>query len=574
MATQQLDIRPQQWFNQIFTLLVNNEIANPTYNPNYSSKFFFFKKRSWISNSLNLDWYDVLDYMDWHILTRKLNNNSYEVFDEQWNSELSISDWWYADKFLKTLWWAWDIYDSWAATGWSATTLQNTNKSRTDNELAWYYVYINDATWAWQTRYIVSNTSNTITVSWFDSQPADWSKYRIYTQLWDNISIPYTWWCYIHDWTDWKDYEVFKWFKIRDMVVWNSRLWYAAWNKVYYSEDWDEYYSPAWDELIISDTNINNLFPYWDYIITSTPWTIWLINKWFSTNDWTTFFTIKEWLSQIWVLNRFAITKYRDSLYLVWSDLRLYSVWVTINWSSTSFKMTDNWTLPSNFIKNNYNKNIRLYSDINYIYMYAIDWDITKEIYYNDIYKWWLNNEYECKVINRKLIKWKEKIMWNWFYWYRNWYKDLGETYWQIIKFIVWEPDIWLWKNLKYLNLLIWKSDYIQNWILTVTAHIWNKKIHKDYNLQNTWYISDIWDVVESTQWSNMSGTNETWWDTQYILDNISDIDILQIWTNLTWQILEVNLDTGDWDNWILFWWAMAYYNTMNPKLKYYKNII
>ncbi len=574
MTTQQLDVRPQEGFNEIFTYLLNNEISNPPYNMSTQSKYFFFKKREWILISLDKEWYDFLDYdKNWFLLTRKRSDNSYSILDSEWNEVLNIPSWWTSDIFVSVIWWQ-TKYDDWTATWWSLTTVKDTNKSRADNELAWYYVYIEDNQWAWQLRLIQSNTSDTITVWWFDVAPASGSTFKVYDNLWDNVCVPYANWCYVYDWTEWVDRVVFSWFNIEDMVIWNSRLWFVSGSKVYYSEEWDYYYSPAWDELYISNTKVNNLFPYWDYIITTTPTSIWLIYKWFSTSDWKPFFVVKEWVSQIWVRNRFAIWKYKNIAYFIWSDERLYSLWVDSTSNSKSLKLTDNWTMPSQFISKYTWQDIKIYSDVNYIYLYTTDWVITSEIYYTDIYKGWLNNQYSVPIYKKKLLNSKEYILWKDWYWFRWWYSDAGNDYWQVIRAVVWEPDIWLWKNIKYANILLGKTDYIQNWKLKVTSHIWNKKIIKYYDLANSWYISDIWDTVDWTLWWTLMWYPIIWWDLSTIYDNVSDVDILQVGLNITWQLIEFEFKTEESINWLFLWGIYVYYNSMNPKMKYYKNII
>ncbi len=576
MATQQLDLRPQQWFNQLFTWLINNEITNPTYNPHYTSKYFFLKKRKWIVSKLNLDWYDLLDFTEdgEYILTRKIDTWDYVVFDKEWNKQVTITWWWTADIFVKTLWWAWGIADNWTAESWDVTSLTDNDKSRTANELAWYYVYIKDWTWAWQLREILSNTDTKITVSWFDVAPWSDSVYKVYKDLWTNILVPYKNWCYIYDWTDWEDMPIMSWYNIKDMLVWNSRLWFVVNNKIIRSEEWDYYNIPLWNELFISDLDINNLFSNWNFLFVSTHDSIWLIYKWFSTNDWTPFFIIKEWVSKIWVKNRFWIYKYRNNVYVVWSDLRLYSIWVTMNWNEAAISLQDNWSLPASFINTYWEYNIRLYWDTNYLYLYTIVDNKTYEIYYNDLYKWWLNNEYNTIINKKKLLKSEEYVLWRWYYWVRNWYNDLWEDYSQKIKAIIWEQDIWMWKNLKYMILLLWKTDYIQNWKITFTSHIWNKKIIKTIDLWNAWYLTDMWDIVDTSTWWTVLWYAATWWDLSDIASTISDVDLIKIWLNITWQIWEVEINTEKWDYWIMFWWLYVYYNSLNPTLKYYKNIL
>ena len=94
------------------------------------------------------------------------------------------------------------------------------------------------------------------------------------------------------------------------------------------------------------------------------------------------------------------------------------------------------------------------------------------------------------------------------------------------------------------------------------------------FDLQNTWYISDIWDSVDTTQWSSILGTNIVWWDKSDWYENISIADIIQIWINKTWQLFEFELNTEWWDNGIFFGGIYVYYNAMNSKNKAFSNII
>ena len=198
MALQQIDLRPQEWFNQIYTKIINCEISNPPYNTTFSSKYFFLKKREWISTIYTndkLDFYDIIEYVD-NNKTKEFylwvdnSTNELVVLDETFAEQLRIWKW-NVIKFIKVLGGWQSIIDNGTATWWSSNTLKDTNKSRSDNELAWYYVYIKDWTWAWQLRQILSNTSDTITVSWWDAAPASWSVYTIYETLVENILVPY-----------------------------------------------------------------------------------------------------------------------------------------------------------------------------------------------------------------------------------------------------------------------------------------------------------------------------------------------------------------------------------------------
>ena len=577
MAVQQLDVRPQEGFNVIFSDIVNCEITPPPYNDRYLSKFFFLKKRKWIKQIGQKQWYDFLDYNERYdfYLTRNVNTNNYEVLDNNFNTVVTITGWWTADIFVEVLWWTIQ-YDTGTATGWSSTTLVDTSKNWTNNELAWYYVYIYDWTGAWQLRYIVSNTSDTITVSWFDTAPASWSKYRVYEKLDYNLTVPYKNWLYVYDWSNWNDEPIFSGYDIENMVVWNSRLWYTSWNKLYHSEEWDYYNYPVSNQLILWSHEVNNLYPFWSYLIVWTKRNISLVYKGFSSNDWTEFFVVKEWTSTVGIKNKFGIASYQWWLYIIWSDYRMYALRIQLQWTEASVLLNDNWSIPAYFINRYKVSDVKLYSDTNNIYLYTYDFstDRTYEVYYNSQYKGWLNNEYNVKI-NKKFFQGNtEYVLCKDLAGMRWDYKDFWGNYKQRIEIVVWEQDIWNWKNLKYINILLWKTDYVQDWYVEVISQIANKKIKQEFDLGNMWYITDIWDLIENTFWWPIIWTSLYWWDVSDLYNVISDVDIIQIGLDTTGQIFNIIFESWDWENGLLLWWVFLYYNTLNPKQKYIKNII
>jgi len=78
--------------------------------------------------------------------------------------------------------------DSGTATDATATTLEDTDQSWTEDEYADYYVYISGGKGSGQVRAITSNTADTLTVPTWGTTPDDTSTYEI----WENVP-PYPW---------------------------------------------------------------------------------------------------------------------------------------------------------------------------------------------------------------------------------------------------------------------------------------------------------------------------------------------------------------------------------------------
>jgi len=584
MAIEVLDLRFQKWFNQIFNNIENCEIVNPPYNEAFKSQYFFLKKRVGVSGLYVNESYKFLD-ISWYrddnkieeFLLWKDQDWKYVVFKktDTWYEEvLTISEWGEYDWFVSILWGGQRLVDEGEADGGDVNHLVDNDKSWSDNELAGYYVFLYDKTWAGQLRQILSNTSNSIEVSWWDAQPVAWTKYKIYESLVYVIAIPYNWGLYVYDWVEWWSLPMFEGFNITNVAFWENRLWWTSWNRLYYSEQWDYFYSPYWNELILSDKDVNNLYPYWTYLLVSTSEKIWLVYKWLSTETGKEFLALRDGLLQIWVKNKNAIGIYKWGLYFISSDNRLYTLQVQVVGTDIILISQDYWDMPANFISRYQDFDIVLYADVKYLYLITTDWEVTYEFFYDSYYQWWLSNKYSISFYKKKFVRSKEYVIWNWFIWIRWWTTDLWKPFGQKIRAVIWEQDVWQWKEVKFVNLLFGLSDYVQSWQLNVYANIANKRIGKTRNIDWVGYISDQADLVENTYGSSLLWLPILWGDKADLYNRTAVVDIVQVNVWFTWQIIELELTSAESENGLFFGWFFVYINKVHPKLKYYRNII
>jgi hypothetical protein len=265
---------------------------------------------------------------------------------------------------------------------------------------------------------------------------------------------------------------------------------------------------------------------------------------------------------------------YKGGLYFIGSDNRLYTLQVQVVWTDIILMPQDNWDMPANFIEKYREFGITLYADVKYLYLIATDWKNTYEFFYDAFYQWWLANKYSCSFDRKKFVKSEEYVLGNWFLGIRWGTMDLDNSFWQRIKAIVWEQDIWQWKEVKFVNLLFWIADYIQKWEFSVYTNIANKRFWKQWVVDKVWYIADQADIVESTYGSSLLWLPILWGDKEYIKEMTAVVDIVQVNIGFTWQILELELSSVESENGLFFGWFFVYINKVHPKLKYYRNII
>ena len=582
MAVNVLDIRPQKGFNQIFTRLINNAPAAPSYNPRYKSQFFFLKKRDGIQSLLLASHLSVIDmeiYQD---------NNKIEYWVLSWNKGLSKYEIWVREDgwgytqhltfdsdvkpyFTKVLAGGQARLDSGTASGGSATSLSDSTKTRTDNQRAGNYVYIVDWTWAGQLRNIVSNTANTLNVSGFDAAPDATSQYIIYEMLTYNLVVHTSSGLLVYDWIAWENSPVFQWYNISQVVVWEWRLWRTVDNRLFYSKEWDPYYSTD-PYLLLSSNNIYSLYPHSWLLFIGTDVSLNIVYK---IPVWTgVVYDIKEWVSSQWLRNEDALLSFRGGLYMLSNDNKLFAVTLQIDWSNIQTTLTTQWEMPAAFLAANEAGIVKLYTDWEYLYMYGIDGDTTPELVYDSFYEWWFENEYMVRVNKKKMLNGIEYYLWDGFIGKKWWTKDIDKDFGQIIEFVVWEPDIWSTKDMKYLLVLLGKASYQQGGTLTVDWMLTTFINSKTHNLEGASSITNWNTLVDTTIGSNLLWMVWLWWDKSALDEQSSVIGIIKV--NI-WQasnLFRITIQSTEWKNGLFFGGAFVYYDQLNTFLQNYNNVI
>jgi len=584
MSLQEKTILPTEWFNSQFSKIINHRIVNPPYNENFSDKVFFLQKRYWIviQKQLWTNVYvsDIVDYTDSNkeeliVSVEDWSNTKVYNFDKS-TGDLTLlltKSKWNSFNFLKVLWWWQAELDTWTATWGTVTTLIDTSQSWDVNEFAWNYVFIKDWTWTWQLWTILSNTSDTLTVWGFEVTPTSWSEYQIYEALVDNIVIWTDDWVYKYDWMAFEKINEIANNPIDDMAFWKRRLRYTNnWN-LYFSEEWNYFDFDLINYLNIWDKNIIRLYPYWDTLLVLTKTKIYSVRENMKTDDWTTYYSVNELTSNVWLFSRDSIM-YDKWLYFVASDKRFYSMSLEIIWTDYYAKLEEQGSTIYNYLKvlEQWVDEIWIAVDVNSIYIYVSNWEESQEYVFNYLYKWWLVNNYAKNIRKKKMLIWSMYVLWKWYIWVTWWYTDWGVEYWTSIEAIIWQETIFAFKQWQQFNILVWKSDYIQKWELILEWQIMNKKYISKSDLWNASYFEDISEAISEEMWTAKMWTELYWWKNE-LAETISDIEVISKAIAVGWLICKVTINSSE-GNWISFGWIQTQYVLQQGALKYYKNFI
>lgn len=579
-------ILPQEWFNSQFTQILNCSVENPPYNENFKDVNFFFKKRQWIASLKAFIWEDVQDIIQYsdtsktEFLVATETSTNVKVYKLDLTTLvatniLNVTKWKFV-KFATVLTgWGWRI-DTWTATSWTNTTLWDSTKSWVVNDYAWYYVYISDWTWAWQLRVINSNTDTTITVIGWDFNPDATSEYTIYKELIDAVMIATEAGIMWYDWTWFQLLNTAGWDNVDNYCFWKSRFWYLVNWQLRFSNVWDSFsfVDSAWANNLLNtwDKNAVKLYPFWDALVIWTSSKIYACKESIDAWTWTVIYSIQELISDLWLFSREAII-YDEWLYIVWSDKRFYSVWLEVIWTQYYATLKEQGSTIYNYLEALVfgTDELSIYADTNNIFIYTTNWN-SKEFVFNTTYKGWLVNEYATNIKNKKILNNVFYYMGTSYLWIQSWYEDLWTDYLQRIDAISWQESIFQLKVWKYLNILLWKADYVQWWNCILTWHISNRKYTKTWNMQNAEYLNDLIDALWETMWENLTWSELFWGDNE-LYEQIADVEIIRIPFDTSWRIIEISLQSSSW-NWFFFWWLQLYVNTLNSWLTYIGNVI
>lgn len=573
MAIAPLEYRLWEWFNSQFRRVKNSQIVSSPYSLGYEDAYFFVKKRPWVENIVDIEWdvFDLAEYTD---------NNKTEYF-------ASVIDWgdikvynvdfttstatllltkvkWNNFNFHNIIWPWWTLKATWTATGVTPTTLVDSTKSWTTNAFAGNFVYINSWTWIWQYRYIIWNTSNTLTVSWRDAEPS-WAWYIIYEELTDNLLISTYDECYRYDWTSRTKSPLDNYDSI---VTWKSRTFYLRdWVIIYSWLSWPLYFTandiPIWDKTAFK------LEPVWDYLIVWTPKKMYVIKE-VVDSQWNSSFFSSDFISKMW-LAPWDTLNWEKWIYFISNDWLLYSVSVQISWDNiiADIEPQHKWITE---MLSGFHWDINIYRDRLEMRIFDSSTN-TKELIFNSTYKWRLENEYKTKINKILYIWWDRYVCWDWYVWRFWWYKDVWVAYKQEIDFLVGNDSIFLYKTVKYLKFLFWKTDIKQRGNVTFKRDVWGKKYNTPpISLNNTEYFSAIVDTVWEEMWTQIMWTSLMWWR-NLLKENLADVETMKAPIAVTCTLFNVILSSED-DWWLLFGWAFVYMFTHNINQNTLKNTI
>jgi hypothetical protein len=582
-------ILPSEWFNSKFSLILNSEIVPPPYNPNFQDKFFFLKKRLGILLQKEVPdqvVHDMIEYTDptkseLLVLTEDGTDIFVYVYDDwAWTlTQIFTSPKWNFFQFIAILWGGESVLDFWTATWWTTSTLVDAWQSWTVDQFAWNYVYIQDGAGNGQLRSILSNNATTLTVGWFDFAPASWSVYRIYQSLVNNIIVPAAWWLYTYDWVSFNIIQQTAGEDIEAMTFWKRRFWYVSNGNVSFSNQGDlfQFVDPSTAQNILQtgDGGIHTLYPFWDFIVAGTEEKIYWIRELFDTTWWVYFYDFKELISTQWLFSKDSLL-FKKWLFLVASDKVFYSMEIDIVWTDIQAYLEPQGNAITNYLKELQLgvDELNMYSDTDNMYIFNKIGNC-QEFVYSNLYRWWMINQYSANVKKRVTINNINYVLWDEYIGSKGWYTDLWNPYWQKIQMIMGQENIFNMKVWKYFDLLFWKSDYIQKWLITFERQISNKRYQLTKDLFDAGYFKSLAVALPSTMWSILFGTSLFgWWNGA--IESLSDVDVVKIPLDISWHLVIITIDTWieEENNWVMFWWIYTEPVSLNAVLQHYKNVI
>lgn len=580
MALNEIEIRPEEWFNARFKDLVNNKIVYPPYNDRFKDKYFFFEKRDGITSLFSDEDYvfcDIEQYTDaskeeYFVTSIRTVDNYIEVFEYDiitgtMTSKRSQPKW-KNQQIYKTLWGWKSRLDTGTATAWAATTITDAWWGWTVNAWSGNYVYISSGKWAGQLRVIASNTATAITVSWWTITPDATSTYIIYEALVDVLLVPYATGVYVYDWDTWTDRPIFSWEQVTELVAWNSRLWFDSWPDIYYSDEGDFFFFNSVNVLQIGIINLNNLTSVNDFILLSNTNKVWVIYKGLDATWWE-YFVYRDAITATGILNYWSVM-YDNWLYMITTDKRFVSVDISILNNAVNVKINDQGYTMSSFLKQG--TTWKIFWDLTDIYLYETTEDASSEIVYNGEYKWWLRNIYWVNIQKKKTLAWVLYVLWTWFLGENGWSNDAWTEFNQTIEAIAWVEDIFNIKQVKYGLFLFGKSDYKQTGTIEFQWQFANRKTSVIKRIENSAYISEIYAALSETMGSTLFWYTLMWWENS-LNTVLSDVDFLKMPIDKPGQLFNIIITSTNWD-WISFGWLLIYYNQIRTVIKPIKNII
>lgn len=599
-----IDWRPGllwQEFNKTYTDIVNCQIIPPPHHEWTVPFSFFFKKRDAFVEKSDYWFAEIYDQevvgsdvytiwlVWWDVVVTKNDDIIYQELKVDWRNY----------KFLFMWHVQWDVEDTWTdpngvlwdINNWynlDEQVLVDVTKNWVPNQYAWHYVYLTSNIWEWEVFRIDSNTATELFISSspFIVLPNTWDNtwYSIYPTYWDTLCFLWADWVYvIHDFlTQAVPVDVKKMPRVNDpidIISAKERLfWFDKDYSVRVSQEWAmlKWYF-TWDSIVWNSFNMYNIMEYQDYVLILWPERIDIVRevKIQAGAITKSVFNVINVSKTHWIYLPNAFHVYNQWLYIFSQNKRFMAVTISPAWTDRFYvsEEKDQWIYMQKFFdlfdNTTWNTlNIKI-TDKNIFITYCNGSDT--EIYVYELqFQWW--------------HRWKSalKIRWRKYDWYWDRYFETDnttilddETTWydQVIKYIIWENDIYSVK--RHLLDKIWLWWLTTRWsYVNLNYHLWWVVERYTKNLEQMWYLVKLaafsWDW---TQWTTILGYSPTVTQSQALATFYAPSTMLEI---PTWFFHELCIIEFIWgtDDQIYFWWYISWHEVSLPQITTQINVI
>lgn len=544
--------------NQVFDQIINCDITRPSYAKKKRPSHFALKKRKWykkLSVWVSNFWVSDVKVIPWsscwwssdktYLYLLSQDKTQYEIW--LWPSQCDfeatkIFEWvacacWY-NKFTEVEYAIWTpkIVSSNSFSNWiqSSVTSLNYDFWNTTWPVQWRLSVndwtlrdINYGTWSTQVNiwdYIVVRTWRTSwqakRVTWYDTTRKElildtpWSWFETWTNSygWCTISIYPKWWTTLL-------FADALWPKILNVWVTSSTptiqiislniienkcisdITVSSWIRNFLTSEWYVVFGNAWlnvayyawSELVWEQFNQMISFKWYNVFTwrrTIKAWVVTTVDNWYNQN-------LYNLASDIWMFSLNAYSQFKNSLYILWSNKRLYAASISWSWSTnvdpklelTNMSEAIVWELD--LLESS--DSVSLYADEKTLKIFINSiWKTKILIYESDYWFWHIH-----KVLNWS-IQWYSEwyYIWDWLYQY-CWIKDGWTIDWvfytQEISSILGENEPnWMSfnsfqdKKLDFIKTNIWPS-ILNEWSSKILIEV-NRNSHKSevsYNQRN-----------------------------------------------------------------------------------------
>lgn len=564
MALTYLPMLLQQDVNKIYPEIKDFDIVPPPHWQGRVSHTFFLKRRGWLNLSVDFGGDKVIDYLEYEWARYWLVKDWTSIKVRKNDSTTTLFTWTYSStvnhKFvlLSSVWWdRLDFGSSATSTSWwGIFTITDSAKSRTTNEFANKYIYINSATqWTWQIFQISSNTADTLTLArWWELQPTGIT-YQIFEKRSEVPAVVSNDWIYvIHN-----DSVVLKLNNFWTVVDCVYNLWRIMavdtndniivsypWYNAHYIDNTSIIWAFSWAVAMTQ---------FQDFVLLVWTTRIWLIKKevvsldvWGSTVNVDTFKPLIL-TNLLWAFSKTSFTVYNQWLYIFTSSKRFVAL--SINPAGTdryAVAEDDQWIYIQQYLDS-----IEEWDDVavainseKISLVHVWDWDSTIylfDTYYRFRYRWVTELPIHwVKVFNSIYYLW-DKVY--------DYDTSIKKDYWSLdyipkIRVLFWENDMFSIKNVVSHKIYLWKNTSPTSTIL-YRAHIDWATYTVNVDLSTLQYLLKS---VAYEQWTTLWETLLWLWNYWGYGTNVwsyfvADTDVIEIPVSLACSLLEIEVE---WD--------------------------